>query len=71
MFKNLFKQRITVTFYMKSGNVLVFDRVRQGFNVTSRGDEVVKIEGWNQKRARNKLMLVSLNLSQIEAISVS
>jgi hypothetical protein len=71
MFKNLFKQRITVTFYMKSGNVLVFDRVRQGFNVTSRGDEVVKIEGWEQKNARNKLMLVSLNLSQIEAISVS
>jgi hypothetical protein len=71
MFKNLFERRVTVTFYMKSGNVMTFDRVKQGFIVTSGGNEVVQIEGWNQKRARNKLMLVSLNLSQIEAISVN
>lgn len=61
----------TVIIYMKSGNKIVCDKVySEGLTVTCHGNAVTKIAGWSQKKsAKNKLLLVSIDLSQIEAIT--
>lgn len=68
---SLSRKLVTVHFYMKSGNVIVADRVDSKFTVDVRGDDVVGIRKWQQFSPRNQLMLVALNLSQIEAIIIS
>lgn len=73
MFK-MFKlnQTCTVTFFMKSGNKLVVDKVTRGFTVGYIGNDVTKLADWKQSpRAKNFLFLAALNLSQIEAITTS
>jgi hypothetical protein len=60
----------TVTFFMKSGNKVLADKVVVPFTATHRGNVVVMIESWRQlKGAKNILMLSTLDLSQIEAIT--
>lgn len=68
---NIFASTTTVTFYMKSGNKIICDKVlTKDFIVSSRGNEITKLAGWTQKKsAKNKLLLVSIDLSQIEAIT--
>jgi hypothetical protein len=56
---------------MKSGNTIVADRVDVKFVIDVRGNEVVGIKKWQQFRPRNRLMIMTIDLSQIEAISTS
>lgn len=62
---------ITVTFHMKSGNQIVADRVVRGFIIESRGDAIIGIKEWFQDSPKNKLMVSTIALSQIEAITHS
>lgn len=68
MFKNLFKKTIKVTFYMKSGNVIVLDRVDPGTTFTYYGNSITGISYWKQWSPKNKMFLGTLDLSQIEAV---
>lgn len=67
----LSRKLVTVHFYMKSGNVIVADRVDSKFTVSVSGNSVTGISKWEQFRPRNKLMLITIDLSQIEAVSHS
>lgn len=67
----LSRRLVTVTFYMKSGNKIVCDRVCDKFMLDTRGNEVIGIRTWKQHGARNTLNLMSLDLSQIEAFTLS
>lgn len=69
---NFFKSKVTVTFFMKSGNKIVADNViKENFVVTTKGDAIYKIEGFHQHKPYNKLFLNTLNFNQIEAITIS
>lgn len=66
-----FTKARTHYFHMKSGNVIVLDKVVD-FEIVYVGNLITKMFGWKQsKRAINKLFLASLDLSQIEAITSS
>lgn len=65
------RKLVTVNFYMKSGNIIVADRVNSKVTVDVRGNEVTGIREWEQVNPANKLMLLSLDLSQIEAITTA
>jgi hypothetical protein len=67
----LFEKIYTVIFYMKSGNVIVCDKVRSGtISINSVG--AVAIRDFNQsKNAENALQLASIALDQIEAITTT
>jgi hypothetical protein len=73
MFKKLkaflTRKLVTVTFYMKSGNTIVADRVVSPFTVSVQGNAVTGVSKWEQFSPRNKVMLITIDLSQIEAIS--
>jgi hypothetical protein len=59
---------MTLEVYMKSGNVLVLDRIKK-YEVSSRGDTIVRLElSW--KRPERQLIVTSIDLSNIEAICV-
>lgn len=63
---NPFKKVYTAHIYMKSGNVLVLDKVSDiGFNYL---DDITRIELSQSKKAVNKLRVQSIALNQIEAI---
>jgi len=64
----------TVRFYMKSGNVIEADRVQKNFTIKSMSQKdanVIEITDFKQVDPKNRLMLTSLFLSQIEAIVTS
>lgn len=67
----LTRKLVTVTFYMKSGNVIVADRVEDRVTVTNSGDSVSRIAHWQQHKPKNRVFLNCLALSQIESIVVS
>lgn len=66
----MFKFGKTYTFYMKSGNKIVLDKVISDITIKYNGNEITGISDWKQSRfARNKLFLASIALDQIEAIT--
>lgn len=68
-FSRIFSKTYTVTFYMKSGNKIVADKVKEDFTIQYRGNSIVGVSDFRQIRPKVRLKLVSLNLSQIEAIT--
>lgn len=64
-----FPKTYTLTIYMKSGNKIVIDKVHEDFTIQSRGDSLVGIKEFRQVRPKVKLMLESIVLPQIEAIT--
>ena len=58
----------TVTFYMKSGNKIVVKGVKPGFVIKYEGNTVLGISKFEQT-LKTRLMIGSLDLSQIEAIT--
>lgn len=59
----------TYTFYMKSGNKIVIDNLAP-FEITYEGNTITKISGVDSNHSKVKLWVASLDLSQIEAITI-
>lgn len=70
-FKNLFIRKSTLTIYMKSGNVIVLPKVSNAATFMYAGDEIRSVKDWRQFSHKHRLLLGTLNLSQIEAVTVS
>lgn len=66
MFKYWFTNFYTLEIYMKSGNKIVINRVTD-YTFTSSGDSLTKLSLTQSGRGR-KLIVTTINLSQIEAI---
>lgn len=62
---------VTVNLYMKSGNVIVADRVQANFTITDDGSKIIKISDWLQRKPINRVFLLGLQLHQIEAIVIN
>ena len=64
-----FAKVIDVTFYMKSGNVIVADSVGSQALFTPNGNSIGKIEKYQQISPKNSVAVQLIDLSQIEGIS--
>lgn len=60
----------TLTFYLKSGSRLQIDRVTD-WRFKNKGNEVTEVAVTQSKRAKVKLMVNTLDLSQISAVTRS
>lgn len=65
----LTRKLVTVNFYMKSGNIIVCDRVETKMKYNVVGNEVTGITHWAQHNPKNRLSVTAMALDQIEAIT--
>ena len=65
--KNPFKKVFTAHIFMKSGNVLILDKVSE-INIKYIGNEIMSLNISQSKKVDVELFAASLALDQIEAI---
>lgn len=67
---SLFVKVYTANFYMKSGNVIVCDKVKSCTVTTNMSGNINGIKEFKQSsKAENALLLSSIDLNQIEAVT--
>ena len=63
-----FKRTITLRLYMKSGNVIEIDRIKD-YTIKNEGNAIVGLNlTW--KNPRQQLLVKTIDLTQIEAVTV-
>lgn len=69
MFKLPAKKWVDLRIYMKSGNVLDLDKVSVDVVFRATGNTITEIREWKQHpKAKQRLFLTGMDLSQIEAV---